>query len=486
MTTDPVGLADLLTRSASRFPHNKALVDGHRVTTYAALDEGASRFAGALDVQPRSRVALLLSNDRSFAEAYYGALRVGATVVPLNPLLKREEVASRLRHSAASVLVTTDARKPELASLGIRTITAGSWSTATAAAARSVDPEATAVVLYTSGTINAPKGVELSHVALLSTSRALGTALDVDEFDVVLGAAPLAHVFGQCAVLNMSVAAGASIALMARFEAREALELLAREHVTVFLGVPTMCLALLDASDQATLRPRLRVAHVGASPFRIEAARRFSERFGCDVLEGYGLTEAGGTVTTHHTGRIIKPGSVGQSIDGCDVRLDGPSPSEILVRGPGVMRGYLDADDATAAVVQDGWLHTGDIGHIDEDGYVYLVGRSKDVILRAGHTVYPQELEEVMCGHPNVLEALVLGMPDARLGEEVAALVVPREQPCDVDELRDYMRERVAPYKYPRLIVAVDELPHGSTGKIERRRIDPEVHARLLRQLATR
>ena len=138
MTTDPVGLADLLTRSASRFPQNKALVDGHRVTTYAALDEGASRFAGALDVQPRSRVALLLSNDRSFAEAYYGALRVGATVVPLNPLLKREEVASRLRHSAASVLVTTDARKPELASLAIRTITAGSWSTATAAAARSV------------------------------------------------------------------------------------------------------------------------------------------------------------------------------------------------------------------------------------------------------------------------------------------------------------------------------------------------------------
>jgi len=227
--------------------------------------------------------------------------------------------------------------------------------------------------------------------------------------------------------------------------------------------------------------PQMRVAHIGASPLAAETQRLFAERFGCPVLEGYGLTEAGGVVTTHRLGRPVKLGSVGQPIDGTDARIDGAPIGEILVRGPGVMRGYLGNEHATREAVSDeGWLKTGDIGYIDDEGYLFLVDRKKDVIIRGGYTVYPREIEEILYRHPNVHEAVVVGVPDARLGEEVVALVVPNAHPCDVHELQALVRDQVAAYKYPRLVLAVDTLPHGPGGKIERRRLDRHTLAQQL------
>ena len=484
---DAANLAGLLAASARSRPHRAAILDEGRATSYAELRERSVRAAGALQQAGASRgtrLALLLPNGAAFVEAYYGALQLGAVVVPLNPLLKPDEIGLRLAHSRASILVASAERASELApvteSLGVGVVDpTASTDARPVSEIVAVQGTDTAAVLYTSGTTADAKGVELTHDGLGATALALGSALSVSDDDVVFGAAPLAHVFGQSAVLNMAVAAGASIAMLARFDAETAFELLGRHAVSVFLGVPTMCLELLRTAEGRAAVPELRVAHVGASPLAAETVRLFSERFGCPVLEGYGLTEAGGVVTTNRLGRPTKAGSVGQPTAGTELRIDGGPIGEVLVRGHGVMRGYLDNESATReAVANDGWLRTGDIGYLDEDGYLFLVDRKKDVIIRGGYTVYPREIEEILYGHPNVHEAVVVGVPDARLGEEVVALVVPRAQPCDVDELQSLVRDRVASYKYPRLVLAVDALPRGASGKIERRRLDREALAK--------
>ena len=229
-----------------------------------------------------------------------------------------------------------------------------------------------------------------------------------------------------------------------------------------------MCAALLAASTETGLSPRMRIAHVGGAPVAVELQNAFEERFGAVVLEGYGMTECGGTTTLNHAGRARKPGSVGTPASGGVIRI--AEDGEVLLRSPTLMRGH------------DGWFGTGDIGRIDEDGYLYLLDRKKDVILRGGYTVYPRELEEILYAYPGVREAIVLGVPSDRHGEEVVALVVAGPEGCDADEVKAFVRERVAAYKYPRLVLVVDELPHGPSGKIQRREIDRSALAGLLAQ----
>ena len=455
------------------------LVADGKATTYRDLDEGAARFAGLLanrGVRAGDRVALLLPNIPAFAEAYYGALRLGAIVVPLNMLLAEREIVDRLGHSEASVIVTAPGRAY------------GETAQVNPADARAADPFAasapvhgddTAVLLYTSGTTGNPKAAELSHAGLTWIATQLGAVLGVGPGDVVFGAAPLAHVFGQSAALNMTIAAGASVALIPRFDPVSALELIERECISVFLGVPTMCIALLRASDETGASPAMRVAHTGGAPLAIETLRAFVERFDCAVLEGYGLSETAGTVTSHRAGRPVKPGSVGEPIEGTEVRVvaETGEVGEVLVRGPAVMTGYWQDEEASrAAITADGWFATGDVGYLDDDGYLYLVDRKKDIILRGGYTVYPREVEEALYEHPAVREAVVVGVPDETLGEEVAALVVLRDgSSATPAELIAFTRERVALYKAPRLVVVAEELPHGPTGKVLRREIDREI-----------
>ncbi|MGH2997718.1 MAG: class I adenylate-forming enzyme family protein, partial [Gaiellaceae bacterium] len=353
---------------------------------------------------------------------FHGALRHGAVVTPINPLLSEREATQR--------------RQP-------------------------FDPApGTEVVLYTSGTTGDPKRVELPGDALLANAEHLAReAFALSEDDVLFGAAPLSHVFGMTGCMNATIVAGAMLALVRRFDALEALEVIEREDVTVFMGVPAMLTALLTASTETGRAPQMRLAHVGAAPFSAEVKLAFEERFGATVLEGYGMTEAGGAITAEHIGRPRKPGSVGTAVAGQELRI---------------------ADDGEVLVDFGGrCLATGDLGRLDDEGYLYLLDRKKDVILRGGYTVYPRQVEEALLEHPAVREAVVVGVPHAPLGEEVAALVVPNG-PCDPTALKAFVRDRVAAYAYPRLVVVVDDLPRTGTGKVLRRAIDRTELAELL------
>jgi long-chain acyl-CoA synthetase len=411
-----MSLGALLPDAAARHPDRPALAfDGRRIS-YAELDELAE------EAVPDARVLPLpLPNVPESVARFHGALRRGSVVVPLNPLLSEREVEQR--------------RRP-------------------------FEPLAdTAVVLYTSGTTGEPKRVELSHALLRANAEYLAhEALALREDDVVFGSAPLSHVFGLTACMNASIAAGATLALVPRFDAVAALDTIEREGVTVFMGVPAMLVALLAAAEATGRTPRLRLAHCGGAPLPQHTLGAFESRFGATVLEGYGMTEVGGVAATNHAGRARKPGSVGQAAAGYDLRL---------------------ADDGEVLVGTRGhWLSTGDLGRLDDDGYLFLLDRKKDVILRGGYTVYPREVEEALVEHPLVREAVVVGVPHAVLGEEVAALVVA--DGCEPGELQAFVRERVAAYKYPRVVVLVDKLPHGPGGKVLRREIDRAALAALV------
>jgi long-chain acyl-CoA synthetase len=477
MSTQPeANLAALLHAAAGAHPHRPAVVAGAVRLDYAELDARAARCAALLHdrgVRRGDRVAILLPNVPEFVDAYYGVLRLGAIAVPLNFLLKEAEIAVRIEDADACLLVAPpDRAEGSVPHLDPREADGVAPHDELAA----VEPADTAVILYTSGTTGGPKGAELTHAGLRSVATSLVALLGVTPDDVVFGAAPLAHVFGQSAALNMTIAAGASVSLMSRFEATAALDLIAREGVSVFLGVPTMCISLLRASDARADVPQMRVAHCGGAPMPVDALRGFAERFGCAVLEGYGLSEAAGTVTSHRVGRRIKPGSVGEPIDGAEVAIvdavDGVG--EVHARGAGIMRGYWRNDTGTrAALSADGWFATGDVGYLDDDGYLFLVDRKKDVIIRGGYNVYPREIEEVLFAHPAVREAVAVGVPDPLLGEEIAALVVLRDAArADPSELEAFVRQRIADYKCPRLVVLVEDIPHGPSGKVLRREID--------------
>ncbi|HZD87134.1 MAG TPA: AMP-binding protein [Gaiellaceae bacterium] len=408
-------LGTLLGETAMRVPARPALVfEGARVT-YAELDAMAEAAA------PDGRVVPLpMPNEPESIARYHGAIRRGAVVVPLNPLLSQVEVEQR---------------------------------------SRPFDPAPdTAVALFTSGTTGEPKRIELSHGLLRRNAEYLAGALGLTEDDVLWGSAPLSHVFGMTGCMNMAIVLGATLALVRRFDPHEALDTIEREGVSVFMGVPAMLAALVAAAADTGRRPSLRLAHCGGAPLPLDTLRAFEDTFGGPVLEGYGMTEVGGVVALNHAGAPRKPGSVGTAAAGQELRI---------------------ADDGEVLVGLEGrWVATGDVGRLDEDGHLFLLDRKKDVILRGGYTVYPREVEEALHLHPAVREAVVLGVPHATLGEEVVALVV-LDGAADVDEVKACARERVATYKYPRVVVAVDELPHGATGKIQRNAIDREPLARL-------
>lgn len=434
-------LARLLPDAAARTPGRPAIRALRGVTTYAELDTRAARAAGALQqrgVRAGDAVALVLANTVDAVAAFHGTLRLGAVVVPLNPLLSSREIEQRVAESGARLLPVEELDGPEV--------------TAVASAA----PDDIAVVLYTSGTIGRPKRIELTHGGLRLSAEATAEALGLRDDDIVLSPAPLAHVFGMTACMNAGIAAGASLALLERFEPRAALDAIEREGVTVFMGVPAMCVALLTASAETGRAPLLRLVHVGGAPLPPGTRRAFEARFGGTVLEGYGMTEVGGAVTIARADRPVPPDSVGTRLVG-ELRI--ADDGEVLVRGPTLPRGH------------SGWLATGDIGRLDADGNLFLVDRKKDVILRGGYTVYPSEVESALAEHPAVREAVVIGVPHPTLGEEVAALVVA-DGACEAEELQAFVRERVAAYKYPRLVELVTELPHGPSGKVLRREID--------------
>jgi long-chain acyl-CoA synthetase len=435
--------------------------------SYGQLAERSARCAGLLrarGVSTGDRVGVMLPNGPEFVALLYGAWRLGAVVVPLNVLLAEPEVAARVAVVSTKVLIRDTA---ELESgEPLHDVIA-------------CDPAAPAVILFTSGTSGKPKGATLTHGSVRAASTNAAAALQLGSRDVVLGAAPFSHVLGLSTGIVATLSHGGAIAIERRFDARQTLALMAEAGVTVLLGVPTMCIALSEVAGNAERLPALRIAHVGGAAVPAEVGATFEEVFGADVYEGYGMTEMSGIATTYSADQLRKLGSVGVPLGGTEIRIDGADErgvGEVCFRGPSVIPGYWHDPKATSeAISPDGWLATGDMGYVDDDGYLFLVDRKKELINRGGYKVYPREVEEVLYAHPDVLEAVVIGIPDDRLGEEVVAIVVPRAGATPTpDGLRDWTRERVAAYKYPRRVVVAETLPKGPTGKILKRAIDVE------------
>jgi long-chain acyl-CoA synthetase len=469
-------LVEILIDSARRRGGEAAVRDGDALTSYRELDAASARFAGLLrerGLEPGDRVGLMLPNAVEFPIAYYGTLRAGGVVVPMNTMFKEREVDYVLSDSGARLLC---AEGTELLA---------DWPGADPLA----EPveragEDTAVILYTSGTTGRPKGAELTHASLRRNLEEVARVHRLSEATVTLGALPLFHSFGQTCSLNATLHAGGCVTLIPRFDARRVLEVIEAHGVTLMQGVPTMYAALLaDPEHERFDVSSLDHCVSGGAAMPVELMRAFEDAFGCPVLEGYGLSETSPVASTHRLGERRKPGSIGRPIDGVEMAIvdERDGIGEIVIRGHNLMKGYWNRPDATAETVDpDGWFHTGDLGRVDEDGYFYVVDRKKHMIIRGGYNVYPREIEEVLYEHRAVREAAVLGVPHPELGEEVAAAVALHAgATATPEELREFVRDRLAAYKYPRHVWIVDELPKGPTGKILKREIaTPEVAAK--------
>jgi long-chain acyl-CoA synthetase len=491
-------LANILTETAARHGDSTAFKLDDVELNYTLLDEASARFAALLTakgIEPGDRVGLMLPNVPYFPLVYYGSLRAGAIVVPMNVLLKEREVIFYLEDPGAKLLFAwhgfAEAAESGASDAGAECVLVkpgdfeqlvGSQEPDYALADKRADD--TAVILYTSGTTGTPKGAELTHANLRDnctvSARALG---HFSPEDMLLGALPLFHTFGQTCTMNCGVLSGACVTMLPRFDPEKALEIIERDRVTVFQGVPTMYNAMLHADNADSIdASSLRVCNSGGAAIPVELIRAFEKKFDCAILEGYGLSETSPVASFNHPGRPRKPGSIGTPIEGVEMQVwddDGNEVpqgevGEIVIRGHNVMKGYWGRPDATEnAITNDGWFHTGDMARVDEDGYFFIVDRKKDMIIRGGYNVYPREIEEVLYEHPAVMEAAVVGVPDSALGEEVgAAVVLCKGEQLDPAELRNYVKEQVAAYKYPRKIWFVDELPKGPTGKILKREVE--------------
>jgi long-chain acyl-CoA synthetase len=339
------------------------------------------------------------------------------------------------------------------------------------------------VLLYTSGTTGQPKGAELTHHNMITNAATSAeTLVELTEEDVVMGCLPLFHVFGLTCGLNASVLKGSCLTLIPRFDAAKSLEVVARDKVTVFEGVPTMYAGMLNAegAEDADMSS-LRTCISGGSAMPVEVMKNFEKQFDCMVLEGYGLSETSPVASFNQPGQERKPGSIGTPVRGVEMKIvdddhkevEQGEIGEIAIKGENIMKGYWGREKETAEAIEDGWFYSGDVAKQDEDGYFFIVDRKKDLIIRGGYNVYPREVEEALYEHEAVAEVAVIGIKDDSLGEEVGAAVSLKDGfDVDGEELQAFAKERLAAYKYPRAVWIVDELPKGPTGKILRREVN--------------
>ena len=490
-----MNLATILDASAAREPDHTALKLDDLTVSYAFLHRATAHLAGLLHdrgVGPGDRVGIMLPNVPNFAVCYYGTLRAGGVVVPMNVLLKQREIAYYLGDSGAKLLFAWEGFSAEAtagaAQAGAECVLVrpGEFEQLVGSAeprseVHGTADDDTAVILYTSGTTGTPKGAELTHLNLKRNCEVSSALFDLGLEAVTLGALPLFHSFGQTCALNATIEAGGTLALIPRFDPGKTLEIIERDRVNVFEGVPTMYGAMLHCPEREKFdSSTLRLCASGGSAMPVELLRAFERTFHCKVVEGYGLSETSPVASFNHPDRERKPGSIGTPIKGVEMKLVDEDDAdvqqggvgEIVIRGHNVMKGYWQRPDDTAEALRGGWFHSGDMARVDEDGYYFIVDRKKDMIIRGGYNVYPREVEEVLYEHPAVLEAAVIGVPDDEYGEEVAAAVsLKHGAQASPDELQAFTKERMAAYKYPRYVWLVDELPKGPTGKILKREI---------------
>ena len=511
-----LNLANSAHISCRHFAEETALIHDERKLNYREFLRRLVAFASHLrqvGVQPGDKVALFCPNRMSFTIAYYGILQAGGTVVPISYLAVGREVGYYLDDSDAAALIAWS-EYAEAAREGFDSADAcnhlllfdESDGPLTMVDSPGVNPdgecdlaltssEDTAVILYTSGTTGQPKGAELTHFNMYSNAQfcaeqLLGEPGRREIFgpgNVSLSALPLFHSFGQTSNQNSSIMGGAAMSYLERFDPEAALEVMERDRVTQFAGVPTMYFALLnfEGAERYDLSS-LKYCYSGGAPMPVEVMKDFDRKYNVNILEGYGLSETSPVATFNLMYRPKKIGSIGLAISGCEVKVvDGDdnevSPGEvgeIVIRGYNVMKGYYKRPEATEEAFRGGWFHTGDMGTMDEDEYFFIVDRKKDMIIRGGFNVYPREVEEILYSHPAIREAAVIGVADEKYGEEVKAFVSLKED-CEVslDELFEFSKERLSASKYPRLFEILDDLPKGSTGKILRKSLRADADA---------
>jgi long-chain acyl-CoA synthetase len=467
---------------------------GDRVLSYADLDRGARGIAASLrqrGIEPGDHVALMVPNVPEFTLAYFGVLYAGCTVVPLNVLLSAPEVAYHLRDSESKLLIAHPLfGKPAAegaGEAGVAVVEADSDLPQMAASEPVDSPyrtsgDDTAVILYTSGTTGKPKGAELTHSnLLLNCSVVVPKLLPLGPDDVALATLPLFHSFGQTCIQNAMISVGGSFTLLPRFTPGDALEIMQRDRVTLFAGVPTMYFAILNLEGGESYDlSSLNYCMAGGAAMPVDVMRAFEEKYPVKILEGFGLSETSPVASFNALDKPRNPGSIGYPVwgvemcivDDADAEVPDGERGEICIRGHNIMKGYFRRPEATKEAIRDGWFHSGDIGIRDADGSYRIVDRKKDMIIRGGFNVYPREVEEVLYAHPAIVEAAVIGVPHESHGEEIKAVVaLGPGQSLEPDELIAYTKQHLAAYKYPRLIEFVSELPKGPTGKILKREL---------------
>jgi long-chain acyl-CoA synthetase len=520
-----LNLSVLLEDSARTFPDRDALVLGDTRLTYAQVDAAANQVANLLverGIAPGDKVALSCPNLPYFPIVYYGILKAGAVVVPLNVLLKGREVAYHLgdadvkayfcfqgtpdlaigAEGHAGYLAAQEAGKaveqffmimadPSAPSSIDGTETLGQALAGKAPVFDSVvtEPSDTAIILYTSGTTGQAKGAELSHsntmMNVLTMNRLFQNQPASDTHVLTL---PLFHTFGATVQMHAGFAAAATLLLVPRFDAEQVIGLMQKEVVTFFAGVPTMWWGLLAALDAAggsvdveRIARNLRIGASGGASLPVEIITQVKEKLGVTILEGYGLSETSPVATFSDPDQEPRPGSIGVPIWGVAVKLidddwneitEPDAIGEIAIKGHNIMKGYYGRPEATAEAIRDGWFRSGDLARRDQDGFYYIVDRSKDMIIRGGFNVYPREIEEVLMTHPDVSLAAVVGIAHESHGEEVKAFVILNAgATLTEDELLAWGKEQMANYKYPRIVTFVDSLPMTATGKILKREL---------------
>ncbi|MFI7541012.1 long-chain fatty acid--CoA ligase [Actinoplanes sp. NPDC049599] len=502
-----LSLAAVLAEAARRYPDKLAVVDHAERVIYRDLWQQSLGYAAGLrelGIGPGDTVAVLVPNVADFPRVYYGALAVGARIVPVHLLLTAEEMAYVLRDSGADLLV---AHSSQLATAlgaaaltGTKVASVGPMPPGVPDApprleevAATVPPlptyvsreaEDVAVIFYTSGTTGEPKGALLTHLNLVMNATVnVFDANEVRADDVVLGCLPLFHTFGQTVGMNGTFRLGGKLVLLARFTGEAAIDLMVREGVTVFHGVPTMYIGLLEAAAKADKLPELRICVSGGASLPVAVLERFSETFHSTVFEGYGLSETSPTATTNQPAFGTRAGTIGHPIWGVEVEiaraevderielLPAGELGEIVIRGHNVFAGYLNRPEATAEAVVDGWFRSGDLGTKDADGFITIVDRKKDLVIRGGFNVYPREVEEALARHPAVVQVAVIGVPDPVHGEEICAVVVPDPGGVTEQELIDWSREKLGKHKYPRQVRFVEALPMGPSFKVLKREL---------------
>jgi len=508
-----MNLATLLENTASRRPDHPAIRFKDQTITYAQLNRRVDSLATGLSragLKPGDVCVLMMPNSINWVTVYYALAKLGSVVLPINFLYRVGELQHIFRDSGARAFIGHAAHLEEarkvmagLPAMDIRVTDGepaagftplealfGDHGAFPTYPAKEDDPLA---MIYTSGTTGLPKGAVLTHKNLTSNAMTVADMRHTEPEDVVLGVLPFFHIYGQTSTLNSSIYLGLTVRLWVHFEAQEVFEAIEEERTSILIAVPTAFNRLAEmAAVNPPKRSSLRFCVSGGASLPVEVLRRFELLFQTTIYEGYGLTECSPVCVENPYGRPTRPGSIGVPIPGFEARVVDERDrdvvrgdvGELIVRGPGVMKAYLHQPEATEETLRGGWLHTGDLARQDEEGYIYIVDRKKDMVIRGGYNVYPREVEEILYAHPAVSEAAVLGVPHPDLGEEVAALVVLRPGTnATPEEIRAFVKERVAPYKYPRLVKLMKELPKSVTGKILKRAISHDIFQGLNKKL---